>query len=190
MGYGTIVEIAGAITGLLYVYLEIIQKRSMWIVGGISALIYVTVFLDSGLYAAAILQVCFLLMSIYGWILWGKGRDDQDSSKVKKLGWKKMLLSIFSATLLYVLVTFLLINYSSDPMPYIDSLIAVLSLLATFWVTGKHAENWIVWIINNAIAIYLYASQGLYPTVLLYSAYFIAALIGYRHWRKLAGYLH
>lgn len=75
-------------------------------------------------------------------------------------------------------------------MPYVDSLIAVLSLLATYWVTGKHAENWIVWIINNAIAIYLYASQGLYPTVLLYTAYLIAALIGYRHWRKIAGYLH
>lgn len=190
MDSGTIVEIIGAIAGLLYVYLEIVQKRSMWIVGGISALIYVTVFLDSGLYAASILQVCFLLMSIYGWILWGKSGDDSDSAKVKRLGWKKMLFSILTASLLYVVVTFLLVNYSSDPMPYIDSLIAVLSLLATYWVTGKHAENWIVWIINNAIAIYLYASQGLYPTVLLYVTYLIAALIGYRHWRKLAGYLH
>ncbi len=179
-----LVEIAGAIAGLLYVYLEIIQKKSMWIVGGISALIYVTVFLDSGLYAAAILQVCFLLMSIYGWIVWGKAADEENSPKVNSLGWKKMFLSILSATLLYVVVTLILINYSSDPMPYTDSLIAVLSLLATYWVTGKHSENWIVWIINNAVAIYLYASQGLYPTVFLYVVYLLAALIGYRHWRK------
>ena len=190
MDSGVIIEIIGAIAGLLYVYLEIVQKRSMWIVGGVSALIYVTVFLDSGLYAAGILQVCFLIMSIYGWILWGKSGDESDSEKVKRLGRKKMIFSILASTLLYAIVTFFLVNYSSDPMPYVDSLIAVLSLLATYWVTGKHAENWIVWIINNAIAIYLYASQGLYPTVLLYSAYFIAALIGYRHWRKLAGYLH
>ncbi len=181
-----IVEIVGAIAGLLYVYLEIIQKRSMWIVGGVSALIYVTVFFDSGLFAAAILQVCFLLMSIYGWILWGKAGDDENSSKVNRLGGKKFLFSILAAILLYIVVTILLINYSSDPMPYVDSLIAVLSLLATYWVTGKHTENWIIWIINNAIAIYLYASQGLYPTVLLYTVYLIAAIIGYRHWRKLA----
>ncbi|MDD3033886.1 MAG: nicotinamide riboside transporter PnuC [Bacteroidales bacterium] len=186
MDSGTIVEIVGAIAGLLYVYLEIVQKSSMWIVGGISALIYITVFLDSGLYAAGFLQVCFLLMSIYGWILWRKSGDDSDSDKVKRLGRKKMLFSILATTLLYVIVTFSLINYSSDPMPFVDSLIAVLSLLATYWVTGKHAENWIVWIINNSIAIYLYASQGLYPTVLLYTVYLIAALIGYRHWRKLA----
>lgn len=106
MDSGVIIEIIGAIAGLLYVYLEIVQKRSMWIVGGISALIYVTVFLDSGLYAASILQVCFLLMSIYGWILWGKSGEESDSEKVKRLGRKKMIFSILASTLLYVIVTF------------------------------------------------------------------------------------
>jgi len=65
-------------------------------------------------------------------------------------------------------------------------LITVLSLLATYWVIGRHSENWIVWIINNAIAIYLYASQALYPTVLLYIVYLISSCIGYLHWLKLS----
>jgi len=186
MDTNTYLEIFGAVTGLMYVYLEIVQKRSMWVVGGISALIYIAVFMDSGLFAATFLQVCFFVMSIYGWIVWGQDNSTEPEEKVRKMSRKVLVNSLMLSVAAYAAVTFLLINFSDDPMPYLDSLIAVMSLLATYWVTGRYAENWIVWIINNAVAIFLYASQGLYPTVLLYLAYLIAAFVGYWHWRKIS----
>jgi nicotinamide mononucleotide transporter len=110
-------------------------------------------------------------MSIYGWIAWSRA-DDKNTPKVVKLKRNKLVTSIICSLIFYVIISFSLVKFSSDPMPYIDSLITVLSLLATYWVIGRHSENWIVWIINNAIAIYLYASQALYPTVLLYIVLF------------------
>jgi nicotinamide mononucleotide transporter len=181
-----ILELFGAITGLLYVYFEIVQKRAMWVVGGISALTYIAVFLGSGLYAATILQVCFFGMSIYGWIVWGRPAVDGDESRVKKMSRKVLFISLAISTLAYFPAALSLRYFSEDPMPYIDALTTILSLLATYWVTNKYTENWIIWIISNSIAIYLYANQGLYPTVLLYVVYLVAAVIGYWHWRKIA----
>jgi nicotinamide mononucleotide transporter len=185
MDQNTVIELFGAITGLVYVYLEIVQRKSMWIVGGVSALIYIVVFFASGLIAASFLQLCFFGMSIYGWFAWGRA-DGKDAPKVVNLRRNKLVASIICSLVFYVIVSFLLVKFSSDPMPYVDSLITVLSLLATYWVTGRHSENWIVWIINNAVAIYLYASQALYPTVLLYIVYLISSCIGYKHWLKLS----
>ena len=185
MDQNIVIELFGAITGLVYVYLEIVQRRTMWIVGGVSALIYIVVFFSSGLIAASFLQLCFFGMSVYGWIAWSRA-DDKNAPKVVKLKRNKLVTSIICSLIFYVIISFSLVKFSSDPMPYIDSLITVLSLLATYWVIGRHSENWIVWIINNAIAIYLYASQALYPTVLLYIVYLISSCIGYKHWLKLS----
>ena len=51
------IEIVGAITGFAYVNLEIRQKRAMWIVGALSALMYIIVFYMASLNAAALLQL-------------------------------------------------------------------------------------------------------------------------------------
>lgn len=186
MGNDIFIEIFGAVTGLLYVYLEIKQRRAMWIVGGISALTYIVVFLNSGLIAAMGLQFYYLGMSIYGWKKWGdKSSVAYDGKlRVSKLSGRILIFSILSSIVGYFSLAFILEKYSQDPMPKIDALIAILSMLATYWVTKKYIENWFLWILANALAVYLYINQELYATVVLYFVFLIAAVIGYLHWRK------
>lgn len=186
MGNDIFIEIFGAVTGLLYVYLEIKQRRAMWIVGGISALTYTVVFLNSGLIAAMGLQFYYLGMSIYGWEKWGdKSSVAYDGKlRVSKLSGRILIFSILSSIVGYLSLAFILEKYSQDPMPKIDALIAILSMLATYWVTKKYIENWFLWILANALSVYLYINQELYATIVLYFVFLIAAVIGYLHWRK------
>ena len=183
-----LIEISGAVTGLLYVYLEIIQKRSMWIVGALSAIAYIIIFGTKGLYGATLLQCYFLIMSIYGWITWGM-ESRQEGDGVSKPGVRKLpllilTLSLLLSAILYFIISRILIFTGGDPMPRADALATVLSITATFWVARRYRENWLLWIAVNLISLYIYLNQGLYPTSLLYGVYIVAAVAGYIHWRK------
>jgi nicotinamide mononucleotide transporter len=180
------IEIFGAVTGLIYVYLEIIQKKAMWVVGGLSAITYIIVFLNSGLIAAMGLQFYYLGMSVYGWKKWGGLKVDGEIGKptVSIISGKMFIFSLLISIMGYFVLSFILEVYSEDPMPKVDALIAVISMLATWWVTKKYIQNWILWVFADGIAVYLYINQELYATALLYLGYMAAAVAGYVHWRK------
>lgn len=67
------IEIAGAIAGIVYVFLEIRQHIWLWPVGIITSAIYVWVFFTGKLYADMSLQVYYLVISFLGWFWWVRG---------------------------------------------------------------------------------------------------------------------
>ena len=82
MGVGKLIlEISGSATGLLYVWLEIKHRRSMWVVGILMSLCYMVVFGVEGLYASMGLYVYYLGMSLYGWVQWGRQQQQQQEQQ-------------------------------------------------------------------------------------------------------------
>jgi nicotinamide mononucleotide transporter len=67
------IEIFGAITGIIYVFLEIRQNIWLWPVGIITSAVYIFVFFTSKFYADMSLQVYYLVISCAGWYWWVKG---------------------------------------------------------------------------------------------------------------------
>lgn len=180
-------EIFGAVTGLIYVFLEIKQNRVMWIVGGLSALVYIFIFLDTQLYAASALQLYYFGASIYGWNLWRRQTKEsagEESKLVVELSLKRAATSSIIALAGWLILWYVLLTYTQDPFPMIDSAIASMSMLATYWVANRHIEHWIIWIAADILAVYLYISQQLYATTALYIVYTFAAVAGLYHWRK------
>lgn len=178
-------EIAGALTGFLYVILEIRQKRAMWIVGALSAILYMAVFFGSALYAAGALQIYYLAVSVYGWRKWGASAGgEMDREVTFRLAPRRAFTSAAVAAAGFLVIYYVLAEYADDPYPATDALVAAMSMLATWWVSGKHIENWLLWIVADIIAAMLFFSQELYATTALYVIYAIAAAAGYLHWRK------
>jgi nicotinamide mononucleotide transporter len=179
-------ELFGAVSGIVYVLLEIRQNRYMWIVGGLSALVYVVIFAGSSLLASAGLQAWYVGASIYGWIAWRKdsaGRGSYDPVVVqpeKKDLWLSSVIALAGTFILW----FLLDNYSDDPIPAADAVIASSSMLATYWVARKYIFHWFLWIVTDAFAVFIYAYIGLYATAVLYLVYGVAAVAGFYSWRK------
>ena len=67
------IEIFGAVTGVLYVFLEIRQTIWLWPVGIVTSAVYIWVFFTGKLYADMSLQGYYLVISIMGWYWWAKG---------------------------------------------------------------------------------------------------------------------
>jgi len=67
------IEIFGAITGIIYVFLEIRQNIWLWPVGIVTSAVYILVFFTSKFYADMSLQGYYLLISVIGWYWWSKG---------------------------------------------------------------------------------------------------------------------
>lgn len=179
-------EIFGALSGFLYVILEIKQNKYMWIVGGVSALVYTIIFLNSALFASMGLQMWYVGASLYGWIMWRRQSKSVGSEEpmTMRLSKRKAIYSSIVALFSFFILWYILAEFSSDPMPLLDAFIASISMLATYWVANRFIEHWILWIVVDILAVYMYLSQGLYATVLLYMAYTVSAIVGLYHWRK------
>ncbi len=67
------VEIFGAVTGIVYVFLEIRQTIWLWPVGIITSAVYIWIFFTSKFYADMSLQGYYLIISCFGWYWWAKG---------------------------------------------------------------------------------------------------------------------
>lgn len=66
-------EVFGAITGIIYVFLEIRQNIWLWPVGLVTSAVYIIVFFTTRFYADMSLQGYYLVMSIIGWYWWVRG---------------------------------------------------------------------------------------------------------------------
>jgi len=77
------IEIFGAVTGTIYVFLEIRQSLWLWPVGIITSGVYIWVFFTSKIYADMSLQGYYLIISFLGWYWWlkGTGRRAQGSGQ-------------------------------------------------------------------------------------------------------------
>jgi nicotinamide mononucleotide transporter len=72
------IEIFGAITGIIYVFLEIRQNIWLWPVGIITSAVYIIIFFTSKFYADMSLQGYYLVISCAGWYWWVKGGRRQE----------------------------------------------------------------------------------------------------------------
>jgi nicotinamide mononucleotide transporter len=75
------IEIFGAVTGIIYVILEIRQTIWLWPLGIITSGVYVWIFFTNKLYADMSLQAYYVIISVLGWYWWmkGSGRRAPDS---------------------------------------------------------------------------------------------------------------
>jgi nicotinamide mononucleotide transporter len=181
------IEILGAVTGLIYLYFSIRQNIWLWPWGILTSLLYVYVFYRSKFYADMSLQFYYLGISIYGWYFWkrgGKRKDEKGELSASFAGMKKNYLFIFSTIVLTIVAGYFLDNYTDSPLPFWDAFTGTGSIVATWMLARKYIENWIFWIIIDAVSLGTYVYKGLYPTVILFAVYTGMAAIGYFQWKR------
>ena len=180
------IELLGAILGILYIIFSIRQNILTWPIGIITSLLYIVVFFKSALYAAMGLQVYYVLISIYGWILWLRGKKENSKSLLPvQLVKKKLWIKIAAVSvIIYAVILFILLNFSDSDVPFMDSLTTSLSIVATWMLAKKYIEHWIIWIFVDIVSSGLYIYKNLWPTVVLFVVYTVMAFIGFTEWKK------
>lgn len=190
-------EIFTLVTGVIYIILEIRQKNLMWVVGILTSVAAMWVFFRQGLYASFALNTYYLVTSFIGLWQWRKDIDriSQDGSeqkdgtvRLKRLSIKTVAVSAFAVVAGTLALAFLM-ELLENPMSYLDSAVAVLSAVATWWLVRCYIQQWWLWIAADTVSTVLCASQGLWWMAALYAAYAVSAIIGYIHWKKHGRYI-
>ena len=185
-------EIFGVVTSVGYLYLEIKQKPQMWILGFVCSFVYIFVFFRAKIYADMSLNVYYVIISVYGFILWQKDKitkrkkenNSADTISYSGLSWKLGIILLLMTTLIYVLMVYVLKNYTDSPVPYKDSLVTALSITATWMLAKKIIQHWFIWIFVNFFSVYLFYTRGLYPTSVLFVFYGSLSVVGYLNWKN------
>lgn len=183
---GNYIELLGAILGIIYVFFSIRQNIFTWPVGLLTSVLYVVVFFNSKLYADMGLQMYYVVISIYGWYEWlrGNSSDSKEMLKVSRLSLNLGLVLVLVSFLIFLVMWYVLKNYTDSPVPFADSLATSLSIVATWMLARKILEHWLVWVFVDAFSIGLFLYKDLLPTVVLFVVYTFMAVVGYREWRK------
>lgn len=198
---GSFWEIFTLLTGILYIILEIRQHNFMWVVGVLTALAAMWVFFQQSLYASFGLNCYYLVVSFIGLWQWSKDartlnensaklRDDADRAgesdhqirlRTLSLG---MALGSLAVFVTMTIVLGWLADKLGDPMSHLDVAVAVLSAIATWWLSRSYKEQWLLWIVADALTTWLCVSQNLWWMTALYAAYTLSAGYGYWHWKR------
>ncbi|GAA6368495.1 MAG: nicotinamide riboside transporter PnuC [Odoribacter splanchnicus] len=181
-------EYFGVLTGLLYLGLEIVQHRAMWIVGFVTSFVYIFVFFFSKFYADMSLNIYYVCISIYGFWQWHKGKAVQEGTEVLilyrrlniRLIWGITVVTVF----LYGTLYFILSDYTDSPISAGDAFTTALSITATWMLARRILEHWWFWVVIDGVSALLYYQRALYPTCFLFVCYGVLAIVGWINWKK------
>ena len=184
-------EIFTLVTGVIYIILEIRQKNFMWVIGVLTSLAAMWVFWRQSLYASFGLNTYYLITAFVG--LWQWGRDkkkveveiasDTDTVHLNRLTVRSLAVSAV-VTVAGIFALAWAMEMLENPMSYLDASVAVLSAVATWWLVRSYIQQWLLWVVADALSTVLCLTQGMWWMAALYALYALSAVYGYSHWKK------
>lgn len=179
------IELFASSLTLLCVWLTTKKNLLSWPIGIIATILYSLIFFNVKLYADFFLQIIFFIQSLYGWFNWSTNKQSNSKVVIQELN----KIEIFKYFILFIvgwysLFKFLTI-YTEASIPFIDSQLAVLCIIANWLLSKRIIQNWIIWIYVDFIYIFLYYYKELYISSGLYLILLFLAINGYINWKNI-----
>jgi nicotinamide mononucleotide transporter len=191
LGYSvSYVELIGTLFGFISVYFASRANILTWSTGIINELFLFLLFFQVQLYADMFLQLYFFVVTIYGWRNWKLNNTSNSISTLNLNSRLKIsaVLIVASFILGYVFSKIHLFMpaffKSPSSYPYTDSLVMVLSITATILLARKKVETWYLWILVDAICIFLFLKKGVGFLALEYFLFLGLVTYGLLNWKK------
>lgn len=186
LDWSLILQCVGTALGLLYLWLEYKANIWLWVVGAIMPVVHGVLYLQSGIYADAAMQLYYVVAGIYGLAVWKRRPRKSDDGKIRHTpkGWVVPLVAVYA--LLHVAIYFVLVEFTDSRVPVLDSMSTSLCIVAMWMLSRKLVEQWLVWLVVDMISVGLYLYKGIPITSGLYMLYCILAIAGYLRWRRQA----
>jgi nicotinamide mononucleotide transporter len=137
------------------------------------------------------LQVYFFIVSIYGWLTWKNQR--QTNKPISRLTPNKRLVILLVIFLTTILLGFLVKDIHllfpkvfphPASFPFIDTFIAISSIIATILLAKRIIENWVLWIVVDIVCVFIYAKKNILFISFEYGVFFLLASFGLFAWAK------
>ncbi len=175
------------------------SKYNFW-VGYVYTLMLFFMFLNKHLYANLLLQpvsLCINILGHYRWTHPGEGEESSEGKgelKVTTLSWPQRalcLVSVFVIAMVWGWLLSFLGNrfeaFPSDPVPYLDSCVTVLILVAQLLSALKKWDCWIVWLLVNVTQMIMHIKVGHVFMPIICGVYIVNGIVSLCHWSRLRG---
>jgi nicotinamide mononucleotide transporter len=149
------------------------------------------------LYPDMFLQVFFFVTNLMGWWRWAhpkKGEEDKKQElRVSYMRTNQLImLSLVGLAGTILMGTFAknlheffpLIFNKPSAFPYLDSFVTVMSITTTFFMIQKKVECWIIWILVDMIATYMYFMKEIKFVSFQYLIFCFIAAYGLWNWSR------
>ena len=177
-------ETVAAAFGIVSVWLSTREHIASWPTALVNVALYFVVFRRARLYADMGLQAIYFGLSLYGWYEWKYGGTGRTELPVSRTTRAQAMVLVPLGLLGSLGLGLLLARTTDAALPWLDSALAVTSLLAQWMMTRKLLENWVVWVVADVAYVAMFASKGLYVTTGLYAVFLVLAAKGYFDWRR------
>ena len=168
-----ILEIAAVVFSLLYTILYLEENFWCFLFGGLGATLFTYLCWIRKIYAESFLQLFYIAFAIYGYLNVGA------EWSAAAWPWSMHLPFLGGGAVLMAVIGMYLSKGTESKMPYLDAFTTVFSLIATYIMVSFVHENWLYWIIIDAVSIYLYYKRKLYFGSILFFIYFLLSIKGY-----------
>lgn len=179
------IEIVVFIFGILSVYFAKKENILVYPTGIICTILSVYIMFHANYYADMSINIYYSIMSIYGWYKWKKIKNGEALS-ISKTNTKEKIIGIFLFIITAVICVFIynFFEYTLQVNNYLDIFTTSLFFTAMWYMTIKKIENWILWIVGNTFAIYIFFDRQLYIIAIQYIIFTILAVLAYIEWKK------
>ena len=195
-------EFFGTIAGAIAIWLSAKAIVWSWPIGIINVVLFFFLFRQVQLYPDMFLQVFFFATNVVGWWRWTHPKKfEEDRKHELRVSYLKpktfAVLFIIGLAGTFVSGAFAENIHEIFPrlfpkqsaFPYLDSFVMVMSIITTFLTINKKIEAWILWILIDVIATYMYFVKGIKFVALEYAVFCFIAAFGLWNWvREYRGY--
>ena len=179
-------ELIAVVFGIISVLFARKNNILVYPTGLVSTILYVYILFEFQLYGDLIINFYYTIMSFLGWYLWSKTKEGEDEFPISTINRKEILVStlIFTITLTFVALVYHFFDKFTDWTAYVDALTTGLFFVGMWLMAKRKIENWILWIIADAISIPLYFYKGLTFSSFQFILFTIIAILGYKEWKR------
>ncbi|HEX8038075.1 MAG TPA: nicotinamide riboside transporter PnuC [Chryseosolibacter sp.] len=188
-------EFFGTVAGAIAIWLSAKANVWSWPIGIVNVVLFFFLFYQVQLYPDMFLQLFFFVTNMMGWWRWTHPKKfEEDRKHELKVSYMKprQFISVFflglAGTLLFgslaenVHELFPRVFPKPSAFPYLDSFVTVTSIVTTFLMINKKIESWMLWILVDVIATYMYFIKGIKFVGVEYLAFCFIAAYGLWNW--------
>jgi nicotinamide mononucleotide transporter len=178
------VELIGVVLGIITVYLSARENVWSWPTALVNAVMFVIVFFRAGLYSDFGLQIIYFVLSLYGWYEWLYGGANHSELHVTRTPSRLWAIFAVIGLVSWVVLSAITSRLPNAALPYMDSALVTVSLIAQYMMTKKYLENWLLWIVVDVFYVGMFFYKKLNLTAFNYLVYLGLAVAGYLAWRR------
>lgn len=177
-----LLEWTSALLSIAGVWLMARRSLLAWPVGLVSVALYAVVFAQARLYSDTLLQVVFGGFLVYGWLSWRRSTAREGQVRIASLPGRALARDLAVGVAGGLALGAAMHTWTNAALPWLDAMLAALSLVAQWWQARRHVAAWWVWIVVDVVYVGMFLFKDLHVTAALYLVFVGLAVMGLRAW--------